>query len=638
MKRQKTYQEFSENIFFLGISAIQLPLIVLLSVVCHSQQISYNYCLIPFALYFSARVGVHHLGIIKFHFSKSSFRLFLYSVGFGLLYWIYYAEQITINRDPGFYNLSFHLFREDSKTAALIWDSVDKFPAGFGADVPTITRVPGSLDQFTVQGAIGYQTFGSAAHTFLNEASSFSHVNALLGAFCIYQLYKFCEKFFPCIESLLCVTVVGISMPFVFLATSAYSELLTFSLILVFLNFLLQRDLQIKSMIPLDYLVIALSAFSISISRIDSMICFVAPIFLYFGISQKGISKFPKKLLFVGTLVTPTLLGLWVFYIYSPEYVSDLAKYHYIEFEAFIMIAFAVYYLSTDLIGLKVNNLIQVLVKYSIPILFVLYSLRPLISLALGNLNRNPIGNLDEFTLLSFYWYFGPLLYLLSFIGIWKTLRSPKFKVFSLPYSILVIQFLGYFATWQISPDQPWASRRLSTLGYPLLVFFAISILNISNPMKKFRFLSAAATTSMVLIPVLVISSPYFVHSNYSGLQRNVDLTCNAIQKNTPQGRLPVLLVEHDIREMTQTFRGQCNIMGLASLKPELDVQKAAAQFNLSTKKYYFIPLTIRGGTNYPLFRRTFKSDVLKPAYNHAPNSWETRLYDWQVSFPPTSD
>jgi hypothetical protein len=574
------------------------------------------------------------------------------------LFWTRTTEWVVVNRDPGFYALSFQNWSRH-KFPLQVWPDHLPVPKGFQVNSGGFDLIPGKLNLVSTQGGVGFQRTGSLIGKLLGD-KTVAHTNALLAAIFILIFFQFLKDRVSLFSAYTTCIVLGVSLPYLYIATSQFSELE--SMILGWLSFLVISRTSSK----LKYLqIISLGVllFCLSTVRIDAPLCVLLPGLIYLTLSSRPESDDFRDFSLILTGIVGTFAGQRVFGHFSPAYVHALK--HEIQVEWGIVVVGLLVSIMYRCSSSRIVNLYNRMLKISVIIFYIFLLLRPLYP----SLTRSdqalarfyPGGKTyDEFTIQSFIWYFGPFWLILSTLGIYAIFKNTdeSFKKYSLWISILISELFGYFFTWNIAPDQPWASRRLVSFGYPILLafgalFFDKKIEKFSKvkqkvqrarkrKYKKTQIILGPTEKRVVLslIILLAIIWPgnfglkFFTQNRYyAGLNNPLLATCTYInQLPVKNEQKKVLLISNDLYPLIQTFRTYCDLPAAVATDPTVDpilLSSTANKQNNNNYAYIAITSSASGLGKVRIFKAPVS--VIHPTLSSSPNSWDLVNYQWVV-------
>jgi hypothetical protein len=569
-------------------------------------------------------------------------------------YWQKTTEWLVVNRDPGFYNLSFEEWR-NNKFPIQVWPKNLNLPAGFQLNSGGFDLLSPNSTSVSIQGGIGYQKLGSVISGFFDK-SNINHPNAILSVASLIVLYFFMKEFVDHKLALLGAIILGVSLPYIYISTSQFSETSTMLIgYLIFLNILRIK----KQSVFISVFVIFILMVSVSTIRIDSPICILLPIIFYLTFTEKNSQKTSHTISILFASIFGTAIGQIIFINFSPAYGKALQNE--IKFEWYLVIATLFLQVITILLSDEILNRIYKYLIYATKFFFIFLLFRPLYPFLTRKdkalINYYPEGKTyDENTLISFYWYYGPILIALLVYAVLK-LSSKKSETTNpqrMMLSIFGTQLIGYFLTWNIAPDQPWASRRLVMFGYPILILIVLHFIYKTNFWKnksqnnytkktlsgkikhvETKLFSTKLKHSVVFCLLLansLIAGLVFLneHKPYEGLSTKLDETCRQIRKLSANEK-PIILVGNSLYPLVQTFRTRCRVYGAVASEVEIDPIDSANLLNsFPGNNYKFIPI-VENQTNFNLKEFRLQTYVIQPTLQSSPGSWDLITYRWYV-------
>jgi hypothetical protein len=171
-----------------------------------------------------------------------------------------------------------------------------------------------------------------------------------------------------------------------------------------------------------------------------------------------------------------------------------------------------------------------------------------------------------ELSLRWVIWYIGAPAVLLATIGAALLLRRLLMRrdlIWVLPYAMIV--WTTVTVLWQpnITPDQPWASRRLVSVVLPGLLIFAVWLLDWA--VKQVRRLgsgrpvtafTAGGGALLLLVPAAITSAPTMFQKTEQGEVAAVRKMCGTIGHQAA-----VVFVDQDsASKFTEVVRGMCGV------------------------------------------------------------------------------
>ncbi|MFT4028604.1 MAG: hypothetical protein QM675_01910 [Protaetiibacter sp.] len=156
---------------------------------------------------------------------------------------------------------------------------------------------------------------------------------------------------------------------------------------------------------------------------------------------------------------------------------------------------------------------------------------------AQAGLPLDPTRSYDEYSLWWVVWYFGLPMLVLMTAGIVLLLRS-AFLGHDPGVWILIVPVLGVAALYidliSISPDQPWAFRRLLPVVTPGLVIAGFATIDRVLSSRRRRWLSRVAAVAAVLVVALGLriswSAPLMGEIHLSGVRAETEQLCDAVR------------------------------------------------------------------------------------------------------------
>lgn len=180
-----------------------------------------------------------------------------------------------------------------------------------------------------------------------------------------------------------------------------------------------------------------------------------------------------------------------------------------------------------------------------------------------------PVDGTRQYSELSLHWvawYIGPPALLFAVLGaalLVRRLLRGRSGGWLLPYSMVVWTTTQVLIRPGITPDHPWASRRLIGLIIPGLLLFTVfaaawavrRVRRLGYSPRAVR-IGAVTGVGLLLVPIVLTSGGFLVTRTEQGEVAAVDRMCEALP---PDGS--VVVVEHSTADrFLQVVRGMCGV------------------------------------------------------------------------------
>ncbi|GAA2127929.1 hypothetical protein [Actinomadura napierensis] len=188
---------------------------------------------------------------------------------------------------------------------------------------------------------------------------------------------------------------------------------------------------------------------------------------------------------------------------------------------------------------------------------------------AVQKLNHMPLDGARQYSELSLYWvvwYIGIPALLLATFGaalLVRRLMRRQSPQWLLPYAVIVWTTVQVLVRPGITPDHPWASRRLIGLVIPgLLLFTVFAAAWITKRLRRIGYsrkvvqVTAVAGIALTLVPIVITSAMYMVHRTDQKEVGAVDAMCDRIGP----GRSVVVVEAGTADRFLQVLRGMCGL------------------------------------------------------------------------------
>ncbi|MBO2456816.1 hypothetical protein [Actinomadura violacea] len=188
---------------------------------------------------------------------------------------------------------------------------------------------------------------------------------------------------------------------------------------------------------------------------------------------------------------------------------------------------------------------------------------------AVQKVDHLPLDGTRQYSELSLYWvvwYIGIPALLLATFGaalLVRRLMRRQSPQWPLPYAIVVWTTVQVLVRPGITPDHPWASRRLIGLVIPgLLLFTVFAAAWITKRLRRLGYsrrvvqVSAVSGVVLMLVPIVITSAPYMVGRTD---QKEVGAV-NAMCDRLGPGRSVVVVEAGTADRFLQVLRGMCGI------------------------------------------------------------------------------
>ncbi len=502
------------------------------------------------------------------------------------------AENVFAHRDPATYDLAGRWLMDHSRmpipTHPEIFGSPDRYyeaSAGFGQSRPGAVYAQGNHLLPALLAAVGW----------LLGATALLKANVAFGAAALLAFFGLARRVVGPQLALVAMVTFAVSMPLVFVSRDTYSEPLALLFLMGGLG-LLQRA--IESGRVRDFGIAGFVASLAAPVRIDSDVGLLAiPVaaaaLLVFAAPERRRLVAVRCAALLGAMAVPILVG-WLD-------VTHLARGYYHDERHHIVpifyAGFALLVILPVVVAVSWRPAVRrLLAAPSLPqratvaagvliaATFAFLVSRPLWLTARGQYlggimevqrraGETPDGNRSytENTVKWLAMYLGWPTVLLGVVGYFllvrRSIRTRSLAMVGMLTAGLALTLL-YLVSAQITPDQPWASRRYVPVVIPLLVIasaYTLCVL-LRRPAAWLRAAAVAGALAMIVLPALVTGP-------LAGLREEVPQLAQ-VKRVCAQVAPGGALVEVEGTAWTsygQTFRSYCNVptIGLDRPTPE---------------------------------------------------------------------
>lgn len=608
----------------------------------------------------------------------------LLAIGWVVLNVLLAGQHFLVDRDPGFYATTGRYLADHDSTP---------LQTGAGAVVAAVPGITAAgAGYYTAGPGEVYSQGGPLLPVLLGHlqrvvgASAVTWGNVLAGGLALLAFYAWSRRFLRGYWALLPTAALAVSLPFLYVARTTYSEVLALALVTGGLALL---TVGLTRAVPWLAGVGAATMTASTLGRIDGVaiagIVAVAAVGIWVVTSRARADRVRRTaLVTLAAVLAVALAGWWTYYRYTPLYLGDL----WVQF-------------LQSMIGLLVGGLLVALVAAAWPwavgrlgdrrrrlgllvgrgvalasaLALIYLTARPLWSephapldptsgyqafvagvQEVNGVALDPSRTYDEFPVVSTAWYFGWATLALAIAGL--LLFAARGRRRALPrwapvLGAVVAQLPLYFAAWHITPDQLWASRRLVGLGYPLLLvlaaYAAATVTHLLAGRTRGRAVPVlrGAAAGVLVVAVLgwtvLVTRPLATVSDYRGFGTLVSETCDQLDRVTRSGQVPAVAV------LTGRLRGQfvrtlgvfCDIPSVVSTigvatraDDEATVRRVGAWARANG--VLAVRVDIRpGGKGAPTSGQRLERSVpmTTKTLTHAPRTWA--WYDYVVTVTP---
>lgn len=261
------------------------------------------------------------------------------------------------------------------------------------------------------------------------------------------------------------------------------------------------------------------------------------------------------------------------------------------------------------------------------------------------NLPLDPDRQYSELSLHWVAWYIGVPAVLLATVGAGLLLRDllrRRSIDWALPYAVIVWTTVTTLWRPAITPDQPWASRRLVQVVLPGLLLFAVWAL--AWGVRRVRRLgygrqagrvAAAAGALLILVPIVITSAPLMFTATEQGELAQARALCRAIGPDASA----VIVERVTADRFTQLIRGLCGTPA-ARVRPapgsdvaaRSDVRRIVGGVRAAGRRPVLLGADAKDVAPYGTPQRAFHVDTRRDASDlmSAPNgTWSLTINVW---------
>jgi len=454
------------------------------------------------------------------------------------------TEFLVPSRDPGLYTNMAASLATTGHSAIDISDAVQD-AAGISQASPDLGNFSAAADgMIRLQGGSALPSMVALGYWF-GGITGLTAANSVIGGFMLIGLYSLGRRLLGPLWALLPPLLIGISMPMVFFSRAPYTEALSGT---VFFGAVIWLWSAFTTGRRSEFVLAGAFAGAAAMTRVDATLGEAALIgafvLILLGISRPRATV-PLVTSFVAYLVPAVLLTLLAIFDLQTNFANYLIGLRgkagsLWELLAVVIVGALVVILvrwqiagrsAEEPLGRPLGDrgarVLGLVVAILTPVLFAYWAIRPLfVHFAFGNIAgvskfieamqtryKLPINGqqtFDEYSLDWLVWYFGPVFVVAACIGVavlgYRAIvrRRPGLLAFW-----LVTMGLGllYFNEISISPDQPWAFRRLLPTiapGFAVAVAWVVRWLATSGRMPRFAT-GARRVPGIVLAAVAVV-------------------------------------------------------------------------------------------------------------------------------------
>jgi len=605
---------------------------------------------VTIAISFSiAAVLTAYISTISLNFeskgSKKESRAFnllsiLFVVGWLGFNMFYTSQNIFKYRDPAVYNLTAKwLIDHDNLRIPVDTTLSEGTTEGFVNQSPAFHPINEEGNRLYAQGLHLLPAYSSVLGRATNDYRAFK-VNVFLASVALLTLFAFFRLFMAPKYAFLGMACLSFSLPFLYFSRDMYTEPLLVAFLFGSMTALYHA---MKNRHNVYWILSGLLLGSTAMVRIDSYLSFFGIFFaigLYVALLQKrkrkGITK--QVSLFLLSCAAACVVG-WLD-------LTVLSKYHYVTLNGRLDIsnlfigvllliatmtavvwvswktnimntlkkAFLRISLSSAMILLAaVMGLVFIMSVYRID--SEIYAIREIAAfqspIEIKGLNYVSYSSV----ILWIIWYMGIPIALLSLFGLFKFVKQVlrDKTMLGLPAACVFIS-VSFFYIYDphITPDHVWASRRLLTIIFPGVIFFAmISVeLIMSLPVrKKISNIIKITLPAIVIIPILTTSSFYLFERTHQGSLTQIKELCSILPENSS-----VLLA------------GSLSLVGKQAVTTYCNTQTHGYNGILSTEAYIDFYKFAEGQGKVPVVAFYFKEHGVTTV-----NSYATRLKTYEL-------
>ncbi|HEU5024049.1 MAG TPA: hypothetical protein VFV01_03925 [Spirillospora sp.] len=210
---------------------------------------------------------------------------------------------------------------------------------------------------------------------------------------------------------------------------------------------------------------------------------------------------------------------------------------------------------------------------------------------AVQKIDQLPLDGTRQYSELSLYWvvwYIGIPALLLATFGaalLVRRLMRHRSPEWLLPYAVIVWTTVQVLIRPGITPDHPWASRRLIGLVIPgLLLFTVFAAAWITKRLRRIGYsrkvvrITAVAGVALMLVPIVITSAAYMVGRTD---QKEVGAV-NAMCDRLGPGRSIVVVEAGTADRFLQVLRGMCGLPAAraATFATQSDVRRVIGRID----------------------------------------------------------
>jgi hypothetical protein len=476
----------------------------------------------------------------------------------GVLLWVlinipFTYQHVFTNRDPATY-----------ATAGIWLINHDNLNIPFPASTESL-YVPGLVPNswgFSVSTVAANELYAQGGHLLpallglggrLVGPAGLLHLNVLLSAFGLLAMYAFARLVVKPRWAIAGVTVLALSLPYIYFSRDTYTEPIT--LAFIFAGLALIRLAERVGNTGLWFMA-GLVFGAASLARIDVYLPFAA-LLLYLVVrlffARRGDRRsFLRQSVAAGLGLLLTGMLAWIDTSrLSSGYYHDLHKevMYQLLLIAVVVVGGAIFtsiQWKTRFIrsfSTRQLNLFSKIAWIAVVIFYVMLAVRPLGLVGQKILHNVPHEGFSELSLYWVGWYIGPVLLCAGVAGLaWAVAQLIQGRRKDLlPVTLLVFASGAlYFISPHIYPDQVWAARRYLPVVTPGFIVLGVIVLERLYDAKRTRLygqrlnleIVSTALISIAVIFPLVLSYPFLLRRHYVPQLSQVESVCKSIRND----------------------------------------------------------------------------------------------------------
>ena len=477
----------------------------------------------------------------------------------------YATEYLRPSRDPGIYTLTGIWLAQHGTPSIDVTSGLDRVEGIAGLTASLGPFSPEADGNIRLQGGDGAPTIVGLGYWAAGLPGALT-ANLVMGGVALLAVYALARRVLRSpVGALGVMAVLGVSLPFVYFSRAPYTEIATLGFFAAATASLMDAvrsggrpqlllggalagvacmtridtSLALAAMLAALAFVMVMRLTDASVRRLGAFLIFAVPALTFAGVGTLDLLVNYRR--YVGDLGTQVAL-LWVFLAVvtgaclvavvavrrraaEPGRISRRALMNWWFTISALCVALLAFWLIRPLwlhYRLTTSHPYQVLVSQL---------------QAQEGLEVDPTRSYDEYSLWWFAWYFGPLMIALMSIGIVLLLRRAlpgrDPGVWALLVPVLGVAAL-YLDLISISPDQPWAFRRVLPVVTPGLVIASVLVIERLWVMPRRRWMSRVAAVILIIMAGLGLriswSAPLVTTTHLGGVKAETAELCAAVR------------------------------------------------------------------------------------------------------------